>query len=123
MLIQSLAHIYIEEKYLDRLLALVQQENELEITLTSHNHLAKIYPDELLEIYILTLEKYGKQANGRKEYTYLVSKMKRIINDIPVGKEKVIALPVKLKKRFSGNRGRPAMVEELDKLMNPGKLF
>lgn len=116
-LLQSLAPIYIQEKYWDRLLALVQQENNLHTTLSYHNYLVKIYPAELLKIYLPTLESYGVKAEGRGAYKDLVSKMKLIIKDIPAGKEKVIELAQKLRLQFSVKPRRPAMMEELDKIL------
>ena len=116
-LLQSLAPIYIQEKYLDRLLALVQQINNLNTTLEYHQQLVKDYPSELLAIYLPALEEYGVQANGRDEYTDLVNKMKKIIKDIPDGERKILNIAKRLKERFSVKPRRPAMIEELDKIL------
>ena len=116
-LLHSLAPIYIQEKYLDRLLTLVQQVNNLNTTLEYHQHLVKDYPSELLVIYLPALEEYGVQANGRDEYTDLVNKMKKIIKDIPEGERKILNIAKRLKERFSVKPRRPAMIEELDKIL------
>ena len=116
-LLQSLAPIYIQEKYWDRLLALVQQNNNLNTTLAYHNHLVKIYPGELLKIYLPSLEKYGVESTGRSTYADMVSKMKMVMKDIPDSKEKIIALAQKLRLQFSVKPRRPDMMEELDKIL------
>lgn len=116
-LLERLAPIYIQEKYWDRLLALVQQDNNLNTTLAYHNHLVKIYPGELLKIYLPSLEKYGVESTGRSTYADMVSKMKMIMKDIPDSKEKIIELAQKLRLQFSVKPRRPAMMEELDKIL------
>jgi uncharacterized Zn finger protein len=116
-LLASLAPIYIEEKYWDRLLPLVQQANNLNTTLEYHSHLVKNYPDELLAIYLPALEEHGMKSNSRSEYADLVSKMKKIIKDIPQGKEKILDTAKRLKEKFSSKPRRPAMIEELNKIL------
>ncbi len=115
-LLQSLAPIYIQEKYWDRLLALVQQANNLNVTLEYHPHLLIDYSPELLAIYLPALEEYGVNANGRVDYADLVNKMQKIIKDIPAGKQKILNIAKQLKERFSVKPRRPAMIEELDKI-------
>jgi hypothetical protein len=116
-LLASLAPIYIQEKYWDRLLPLVQQASNLDTTLLYHSHLIKNYPDELLAIYLPALEKYGLKSSNRSEYADLVNKMKKIINDIPRGKEKILNIAKRLKEKFSSKPRRPAMIEELNKIL------
>jgi uncharacterized Zn finger protein len=116
-LLSSLAPIYIQEKYWDRLLPLVQQANNLNTTLEYHSHLVKEYPDELLAIYLPALEEHGLKSNSRSEYADLVSKMKKIIKDIPQGKEKILDTAKRLKEKFSSKPRRPAMIEELNKIL------
>jgi hypothetical protein len=116
-LLRNLAPIYIQEKQWDKLLALVQQENNLSTTLEYHPYLAKEYPSELLTIYLPALEEDGVRASNRGEYVELVQKMKKIMNDIPQGKEKVLFVATQLKERFSTKPRRPAMVEELGKIV------
>ena len=116
-LLQNLAPVYIEEKYLDRLLALVQQENSLNTTLDYHTYLVKIYPKELLKLYLPAFEEYGMKSNGRSDYADLVSKMKKVIKDIPEGKEKILAIAQAFKDKFSYKPRRPAMIEELNKIL------
>ncbi len=116
-ILSSLAPIYIQEKYWDRLLKLVQQENNLGTTLQYHQYLIKDYPNELLAIYIPALEDYGINANSRSEYADLVRKMQKIIKDIPNGKNDVLNIAKRLRDRFSIKPRRPAMIEELDILL------
>lgn len=116
-LLQSLAPIYIQEKYWDRLLALVQQANNLNITLEYHPFLVKKYSSELLALYLPALEEYGARASNRNEYADLVQNMKKIIKDIPNGKEGVLLVAKKLKERFSVKPRRAAMIDELSKII------
>ena len=116
-LLQYVGSIYIMEKYWDRLLKLVQQANDLNITLEYHPHLVKNYPAELLAIYLPAFEEYGTQANDRSAYADLDWKMKKIITDIPEGKEKIIAIAKRLITKFSVKPRRPAMIEELTKVL------
>ena len=51
-LLQEIPPIYAEELYWDRLLSLVQKENNLDTVLQYHEDLVKIYPLALLAIYL-----------------------------------------------------------------------
>jgi hypothetical protein len=113
-LLPALAPIYITEKYWDRLLALVQQENQLENILRFHKYLVKLYPSELLEIYLPAFERHGDQVNNRKEYADLARAMKKVMEDIPAGKEKIQAVARGLKAKYAR---RPAYVEELNAVL------
>jgi hypothetical protein len=113
-LLQKLGPVYIQERYWDRLLALVQQENNLETILDYHQYLAPHYPMELLNLYLPAFEHYGQQASGRDQYADLVDKMKKVMKAIPAGKEQILALARELKAKYAR---RPAMVGELNKLL------
>ncbi|RYZ54096.1 MAG: hypothetical protein EOP49_05875 [Sphingobacteriales bacterium] len=115
-LLDHLGRIYIEEKYWDRLLPLVQQRKTLRTILDYHSVLVRHYPSQLLEIYLPALEEYAIEANGRNDYQYLVKTMQDVIREIPEGKEKIIALAAALKQRFLKKPRRPALVEELGRL-------
>ncbi|MCJ8165541.1 SWIM zinc finger family protein [Pontibacter sp. E15-1] len=112
-LLQTLAPIYVQEHYWDRLLALVQQEDNL-TTLKYHTYLASRYPTELMRLYLPAFEQAGQEANGRSAYADLAQKMKKVMQDIPEGKEKIMAVARSLKEQYPR---RPAMVEELDKIL------
>lgn len=113
----KLTPIYIQEQYWDRLLGYLEQEKDLDITLQFHHYLVKQYPEDLMDIYLPALEKYANNANDRNGYADLVYKMKKIMKDIPKGKERILALAQKLKEQFSVKPRRPAMIEELNKLL------
>ncbi|GEO07055.1 hypothetical protein AAE02nite_47190 [Adhaeribacter aerolatus] len=113
-LLYQLGPVFIQEGYWDRLLALVQQENNLETTFSYHNYLAPRYPAELLEIYLPALEQYGNKASDRRDYADLAARMKQVMKDIPAGKEKIIKLTQYLKEKYPR---RPAMQEELNKIL------
>ncbi len=113
-LLHALAPFYIEEQYWDRLLALLQKENNLDSVLQYHPYLLKKYPSELSLIYFSLLEASGDKANSRSEYAHLVNKMKMIIKDIPASKANIIAIAQKLKIKYPR---RPAMIDELNKIL------
>ena len=73
-----------------------------------------MYPSELLEMYLPALKLAGDKASSRGEYSDLVSKMKKVLKDIPEGKEKIIAIAQNLKQKYPR---RPAMIEELNKIL------
>jgi hypothetical protein len=116
-ILATLAPVYIQENYLDRLLLLVQQDAELNTVLRYHAHLFKKFPGELLALYIPALEQYGLNARDRNDYAYLVRTMKQIIKDLPDGKDDVLNVAGRLKAKFSSKPRRPAMMEELDRLI------
>lgn len=116
-LLYALGPLFIEEKYFDRLLQLVQQANNLDIMLRYHPYLAKQYPTEMLALYLPKLEAYGLQTSDRSGYTDLVTKMQLVIKDIPQGREEMLAIARRLREQFSVKPRRPAMLEELDKLL------
>jgi hypothetical protein len=112
-LLRELAPIYIQEKYWDRLLALVQKEADMHTISEYHKYLSKEYPGELIEMYLPAFECKADTSNSRSEYAELAGKMKKVIKDIPVAKPKIIELANKLKQKYPR---RPAMLEELDKI-------
>jgi len=113
-LLPAMTSIYIEENYLDRLLVLVQQDEELSRILYYHDVLLKDYPLELLQIYLQAMKRAGTIASDRKAYRDLIKQMARIIKDIPDGKEQILAIAKELK---ITHYRRPAMVEELNYLI------
>jgi hypothetical protein len=113
-LLEALNVIYIEEKYWGRLFALVKNEDSLGKILQFHSYLVAHYPDELLELYLPALALQGDKASDRSQYANLVGTMKKIIKDIPFGKEQIIALAKNLKEKYPR---RPAMIDELNGLL------
>lgn len=112
-LLYSLGSIYIMENYWDRLLTLVQKQENLTTILTYYPHLLKAYPNELLDILIPVLEREGDKSEGRSQYKDLANKMKSIMKDYPQEKERILEIAQKLKIKYPR---RPAMLEELNKL-------
>ena len=113
----KLTPIYIQEQYWDRLLAFVEKEKDLNTTLAFHQYLVKRYPEDLMDIYLPALEKYGTNTSDRSGYADLVYKMQKIMKDIPSGKGRILGLAQKLKEQFSTKPRRPAMIEELNKIL------
>lgn len=113
-LLEALDAIYIKEKYWDRLLALIKNESGLEKVMKYHTYLVQPYPAELLQLYLPGLELQGDEASDRGQYAHLVGVMKKIIKDIPAGEEQIITIAKNLKAKYPR---RPAMVDELNKLL------
>jgi hypothetical protein len=119
LLLDLLAPIHIEEKCWDRLLSLMSKETDLDRLLRYHNHLIKIYPVQLLAIYIPAFERKGDVAGNRREYADLAIKMGKIIKTIPEGKDEIIAVAEKLIRKYPR---RPAMIEELNAVIKGNRL-
>lgn len=113
-LLHRLAPVYIEEKYFDRLFLLVKAVNKFDTAWQYHEQLVKIYPAELLAIYLPALERKADAANQRSDYADLVQHMKKIAEDIPEATEKIKTLAQRLKEKYPR---RPAMAEELNKIL------
>lgn len=112
-LLYRLGPIYIQENYWDRLLTLVQKQENLITILTYYPYLIKTYPNELLDIIIPVFEKEGDKSEGRSQYKDLANKMKSVIKDYPQDKDRILEVARKLKIKYPR---RAAMHEELDKL-------
>jgi hypothetical protein len=113
-LLRALGPIYIEETQWDRLFDLLKGEEDMDKLMYYHTHLAPHFPKELLEMYLPGLERKGDNACSRGHYESLVHLMKKLIKDIPTGKEQILAMAQKLKMKYPR---RPAMVEELNRLL------
>lgn len=113
-LLSTVTLIYIEENYLDRLLELVKQEENLDRILYYHKFLIKDFAADLLQIYLPAIKESGINASDRKQYQDFVKKIKKIITDIPQGKEQIINIAKELRTTY---HRRPAMVEELNKFI------
>jgi hypothetical protein len=111
LLLDLLAPVYIEEKYWDRLLALMSKETDLYRLLQYHDYLIKIYPVQLLAIYLPAFEHKGNVVGNRREYADLAIKMEKVMRDIPKGKDEIIAVAKGLIRKYPR---RPAMIEELN---------
>jgi len=117
LLLDLLAPVYIEEKYWDKLLALMSKEIDLNRLLQYHDYLIKIYPLQLLTIYLPAFEHKGDVAGNRREYADLAVKMKMVMKAIPEGKDEIIAVAKGLIGKYPR---RPAMIEELNAIIRKG---
>jgi len=118
LLLDLLAPIYIEEQYWDRLLSLMSKETDLDRLLRYHDCLAKIFPLQLLAIYIPAFMRKIDTVSNRREYTDLAAKMSMVIKSIPDGKDEVIAIAEEINRKYPR---RPAMVQELNKVISMHK--
>lgn len=114
-LLNNIGPIYIEENMLDQLLALVQKQTNLETILSYHEHLYKLYPAELIKLYSPLLDKHAESANKRSDYQRLMDIAFAIFNDIPSGRETLLAQILHWKMIY---RHRPAMLDELTNMLD-----
>ncbi len=112
-LLRALGPIFIEEKYWDRLLSLVQNVRNLKTVLEYHPFLSPHFPDSLIEMYVPMFLKKGETANDRSGYADLVREMKKVIKDIPSSSAQIQAVAQQLREKFPR---RPAMLDELSRL-------
>ncbi len=106
----ALAKIFIEEKYLSRLLKLVQiNSGRINLIDDYAIHLQKLYPAEILSLYDEGIKEYAK-STGREIYNEIVGYMKKM-EKIKGGKGKVKALIKYFREQYQNRR---AMMEILN---------
>jgi hypothetical protein len=111
----SLGSLYVEEQMWDRLLEMLQVDNNLYFLEEYHDHLVKRYPKELLALYIPQFTILGNRVGNRSQYAELAGKMKRVLKDIPEAKEPITAL---INELISRKPRRPALIDELNRVLN-----
>ena len=109
--VTALAEIFIEEKYSDRLLKLLQI-NSKEISLIDDYaaHLQSSYPAEILTLYEEGVREYAK-STGRSIYNEVANYLKKM-KKIKGGEEKAKALIQYFREQY---KNRKAMMEVLNK--------
>ncbi|WP_157698586.1 SWIM zinc finger domain-containing protein [Sphingobacterium sp. G1-14] len=114
-LLNEIGPIYIEENMFDKLLAIVQRQTDLETILNYHDHLYKLYPSQLMNLYSPLLDQQAESANKRSAYQRFMDIVFAIFKDIPSGRETLLAQMLHWKMIY---RHRPAMMEELTNIMD-----
>lgn len=105
-----LAKIFIEEKYFERLLLLLQLNNRRIQFIDQYiEHLTDMFPSESIQIYSKAIELYAANT-GRHIYENVVGYLKKMAK-IPGGKEAVTAMVTNFKKQYANRR---AMLEILN---------
>lgn len=111
----ELGPIYVEEKMYERLLDLVERQNNLNTILGYHEHLYKMYPAELMKLYLPLLDKEAESSNDRSAYRRFLEIILSIYKDIPTGRETLKSQMLRWKMIY---RHRPAMMDELNKILD-----
>lgn len=114
---KKLSPIFIQEKQWEDLLKVIPPEPDLNILSDAHPHLAKHYPEALLNYYLPALEKVGDQANNRREYKNLAKLLIKVKADIENSHPAIEELAARLLAR---NPRRTAMKEELSVVLSKG---
>lgn len=106
--IDVIGKIYVDEKWLDKLLLLLQQNPSPNYIQHYEQYLSKDYPDELAALYELSVFELLKRATGRNHYQEACRYMRRMIK---LGaREKVNKMIDSLRKQYPQ---RKALMEEL----------
>ena len=109
--VRALAEIFIEEKYTDRLLKLLQINSKKISFIDEYaDYLKKSYPKDLLTFYEEGVKRYAK-STGRDIYNEAANYLEKM-KKIKGGKEKVKALIQYFREQYKNRR---AMMEVLNK--------
>lgn len=106
-----LSPIYVEEKYWDRLLTLTQNDISLDNLQKVHPYLAKLYPQEMLAMYVPIIYRISETANGRSDYHSLAKLMIKIKKEIAESQDVIFKLVNEFKAKYPK---KPAFIEELN---------
>lgn len=104
--------LYKEEQLYDRLLEYVLNCPGLYVLQEYENVLKKEYPEQVLNKYQGEVEKMAVHTSGRKQYSFMVSLLRRMQN-IKGGVKVVEQIVADWKVKY---KNRPAMMDELRKL-------
>jgi uncharacterized Zn finger protein len=111
---RALSPIFIEEQRWEQLFELIQENATLDSLNKVSPYLAKLYPQQLLDLYMPLLKKWGTTVSTRPEYHQLAEQMKQIKKGIPNTATAIDDLANALKVQ---NPKRPAMHEELNEVL------
>ena len=115
LLLLSLGPIFIEERMDNRLLELLKKQTELNAVLTYHAHMCKIYPEDLIKIYLPLLELDAASASERSDYKRLLQIVCMINKDIPSSFKSLANLIQRWKSVY---KRRPAMLDEINSIID-----
>ncbi|NLR56966.1 SWIM zinc finger family protein [Chitinophaga polysaccharea] len=116
-LLDLLGPIYVEEKYWDRLLALMSKVTDLQRLLRYHDYLVKVCPLQLLTIYLPAFEREGDVVANRSQYRHLAANVEMVIKAIPEGRDEMIAVVEEINRKHPR---RTAMITELNRVVKNG---
>lgn len=108
----TLAEIFKEEKYWERLLALLQKNARLDLVESYHKYLLRKYPADMLKVYQQAIVDYARANTGRRNYEIVreaLTKMQQWKGGKVLVKQLVKQFTVEFKTR-------KAMTEELEKI-------
>ncbi len=109
-----LAQIFTKEKFWDRLLALLQQEDtSIHLVIKFGPYLHKNYPAEILELYKPMMIQSAKHTRGRSHYRQLAHDLRSLLK-IKGGREVVKELLAIFRTNYAN---RPAMMDELEAVL------
>ncbi len=108
----QLLKIYIEEKMYDNIYNDIK-DKDMDTIIRYENYLLPKYNKELINIYVKWCETFASHANNRKMYRELASKMWHI-KKMDNSSSEYTKLLKKMKEKYAG---RPAMQEELSKVL------
>jgi len=118
VLFRRLSPILILEEQWERLLKLLPKTPDEHLLASIHPYLAKRYPREMLGFYLPILKVSGDKSSNRGEYQELAKLMKKVKQDIEGSHVAIDELAGQLIQTYVR---RPAMLEELGKVLGKGK--
>lgn len=113
-LLEQLAPVYIEERYWNKLLALVQAETDIQLIIPYHNYLLPHYPAELLAIYLPALERMGDRSGNHIQFILLASFFRQLLQSMPQAHTELVHLLRHLLQKY---HRRPALVAALSEVL------
>ncbi|MCO6487068.1 MAG: hypothetical protein J5I98_01560 [Phaeodactylibacter sp.] len=113
-LFNRLAPIYIAEGQWERLLHLIPPDPNEHILGLVRPYLGRLYPKEVLALYLSVLETMADKAGNRSQYQNLAALMKKVKQDIEGSHAAIDELAASLIQQYPR---RPAMREELGRVL------
>ncbi|ASZ09943.1 SWIM zinc finger family protein [Chitinophaga pendula] len=113
-MLEQLAPVYIEEQYWHKLLALVQEETDIQLIMPYHHHLLPHYPAELLAIYLPALERMGDRSGNRIQFILLAGIFRQLLQSMPEAHSELIRLLQHLIQKY---HRRPALANALSEVL------
>lgn len=105
---EILGQLFIEEKYWDRLLELVEM-GDLDQLAEYEDHLKPRFPEKIRDLYIRFLREYAKDNKGQEHYQFVASILIQL-RSYPDGDKAVSLLLDEFREKY---KSRKAMMKEL----------
>ncbi len=116
-LFERLWKVYVLEEEWEQLLQLIPAQPGLPILKKVRTHLMSRYPQKMLDLYLAAFEQAAGRASNRTQYAQLVQDMLELRKEFRETESAINQLASSLRETYAR---RPAMVEELGRLVGAG---